>query len=723
MSILPKIRDEKILYDAYVVKKMSINEISKASLELFGVTVSGGSVYQSLKRMGIETRSIADGVQRAMCQLDVDKSFMDEKTIEWVDGFLLGDGRISCNIVNGAIKGARFSIGVLYKEFAVYAMSGFENYRPSEPKQSGETCEKRPHLYWGSTTLSHPDITKQAERWYRGEGKKTRVPADVRITPASVRLWYLGDGSFHYNPELNNSILRLATCSFLPEDIESILIPKLKAVGIAHCIRTKTKNDIQILPDSTGAFFDFIGRKSPIQCYDYRFDVPDWMFLRKLTDIIPDEKTRWRAMYHVKKGTVEHSQSPGGHYFLFNKEQEAKLLEKMTEHPVREAPDSSLIKLGSLTKKQNEKYNARWIARQKGIAIDGKGFILKESATAIEQEIKDLGNTWAVPSNIIEEEFNKVRMEGFPYYNLTDAEKMVLYTNLLDYEPKKDKNGHIYWDGNGSELASNFHPHMFECKKNDKMSSVEFFNSDEDLKRGLYKILCLYGSVTTSRLREVCRNEDATCRINNFSPRVAKAVIRCLFGNRPGIKVLDPCTGFSGRQFGCAASKIVSEYTGIDLSAKTCEGTRNTAAFLSKAGCSMSSSIIEGDCLNKLMTIPETFDLIFTSPPFAGREEYVGVPMVKDIGVWLESFLKPLLGLCRGRMKDDGYLALYLGESIGKTGKITVSNRLPDFARELAAIAGLVEVDPLLFRIAQTNFSKPESASRLTSIQVWKKAL
>jgi hypothetical protein len=74
-------------------------------------------------------------------------------------------------------------------------------------------------------------------------------------------------------------------------------------------------------------------------------------------------------------------------------------------------------------------------------------------------------------------------------------------------------------------------------------------------------------------------------------------------------------------------------------------------------------------------------------------------------------------------MKDDGYLALYLGESIGKTGKITVSNRLPDFARELAAIAGLVEVDPLLFRIAQTNFSKPESASRLTSIQVWKKAL
>ena len=327
----PKIRDEKAMYDAYVVKKMSINEIVAKSQELFGIKISNATVYHSLKRMGIETRSVAEGVSRAMCQLDIDKTFMTEDIVEWIDGFLLGDGSIEYHLNDGIIRNARLSIGVLYEEFATYAMSKFKDYQPSIPRQSGKICERRPNLMWGSKTLSHPDIAKQVDRWYRGQGKKTRVPQDVRITPTSVMLWYLGDGSFHYNPNDHDSALKLATCCFLPEDIETILIPKFKILGI-HCKRTNFKNDIQILPESTGTFFNFIGRKSPIQCYDYRFDIPDWMFLHKLTDVIPDKKTRWRAMYHIKIGTVEHSRSPGGHYVLLNDKQKDQLLEKMKMH-------------------------------------------------------------------------------------------------------------------------------------------------------------------------------------------------------------------------------------------------------------------------------------------------------------------------------------------------------------------------------------------------------
>jgi len=324
MPPLPKIQDEKKLYDAYVVNKMSINEISANSKELFGIKVGNATIFHSLKRMGIETRSKSESVSRAMCQLDIDKAFMTEKIIEWVDGFLLGDGRIGYTLSKGIVRGARFSIGVLHKEFCEYAMSNFLDYRPSEAKQSGTISKRCPHLMWGSATLSHPDIAKQAERWYRGKGKKTRVPTDVRITPDSVRLWYLGDGSFFYDTIRNCSALRLATCSFFPEDIDYILIPKLVSLGIA-CKRLESKNDIQILPASAGAFFNFIGKKSPIRCYDYKFDVPDWMFKIRLVDIVKNDQERWRAAYNIRKGCIQCTSSPGGRMFLFEPEQAKKL--------------------------------------------------------------------------------------------------------------------------------------------------------------------------------------------------------------------------------------------------------------------------------------------------------------------------------------------------------------------------------------------------------------
>lgn len=328
MPPLPKLQNENALYKAYAIDKMSINQIADKSQELFGTKVSNASVYHALKRMGIETRSISESVSRAKSKLDIDKTFMTEQVIEWVDGFLLGDGRISykleCEDCNQTARNARFSIGVLHKEFAVYAMSMFKDYHPSEPKQCGAISDKRPHLMWGSVTLSHPDILAQAMRWYQGKGKKTRIPKDVRITPTSIRLWYLGDGSFHYDPIRHCSLLRLATCSFFPEDIDYVLMPKLISLGV-KCKRLESKNDLQILPESTGTFFNLIGRKSPIQCYDYKFEVPDWLFKIRLADIVKNEQEKWKAVYHIRKGDIQCSSSPGGKMFVFDDDQATKL--------------------------------------------------------------------------------------------------------------------------------------------------------------------------------------------------------------------------------------------------------------------------------------------------------------------------------------------------------------------------------------------------------------
>jgi hypothetical protein len=136
----------------------------------------------------------------------------------------------------------------------------------------------------------------------------------------------LGDGSI--GKGITFTAVQLATCSFLPQDNINILMHKLEQIGL-HCRYSRGKNDIIICGESMGLFFDYIGHKSPISCYDYKFNIPEWKYLTNLKCIIPDKKERWRALYYIKSGQIPCSKSPGGHYFLFNREQEKFLVDKL----------------------------------------------------------------------------------------------------------------------------------------------------------------------------------------------------------------------------------------------------------------------------------------------------------------------------------------------------------------------------------------------------------
>jgi len=320
-----KIKDRELLYKLYIIEKKSTTEISKISQTIFGTTVAVSAVYNSLIAYNIPVRNKSESISRAMSTLNIDESYLDEKTIEWIDGFLLGDG--SASYTKGTHKSARFSIGSSEEEWASYAMSGLNKYNPSKASSVGWKFrpEKPSRPTFSSATKMHPDISLQAKRWYPN-GKKI-VPLDVRITPISIMLWYLGDGSAGTRGIATN--LSLATCSFTPEENNNILIPKLAKISI-RCTYGKQKNDIIVCSDSIKTFFDTIGHKSPISCYDYKFVVPKWLFLKTLKMIIPSKRERWRALYYLKKGIIACSKSPGGHYFLFNPEQEKALLQKMS---------------------------------------------------------------------------------------------------------------------------------------------------------------------------------------------------------------------------------------------------------------------------------------------------------------------------------------------------------------------------------------------------------
>lgn len=321
----PKIHTQEqvdVLRNYYINKKMSTNDISSESKNLFGINIGGATIYKELLRHKIPVRNKSESISIATSSLNIDESYLDEKTIEWIDGFLLGDGSIAYD--KNLFKSARFSFGSSQKQWVDYAMSGFKKYDPSIPKRYEQKRKDKTYYCWSSVTKMHPDISLQAQRWYPN-GKKI-VPPDVKITPTSIMLWYLGDGSVGRQITATNP--HLATCGFAPKENQEILIPKLGQLGV-RCLYGKVKNNIIICSDSIGKFFDIIGHKSPISCYDYKFDIQEWLFLKTLATIIPDKRERWRAKYYIKSGKIKCQKSPGGHYFLFNEEQEKDLLEKI----------------------------------------------------------------------------------------------------------------------------------------------------------------------------------------------------------------------------------------------------------------------------------------------------------------------------------------------------------------------------------------------------------
>lgn len=310
------------LRKAYVLDKRSTTDIAKNSMELLGASFSAATIYKDLMNNKIPVRNKSESVAMVSGLLDKNISYLNEQVIEWVDGLMLGDGYI--NFRKPSFASSRFRLDSSNKEWTIYGMSFLTNYSPSEPLTYGKITERCPNPIWMAQTRMHPDINAQAVRWYSGINQTKKIPIDVRITPISVMLWYLGDGSFTYEPDGNMSQLRLATCAFDRQDLETIIIPKLQAHHIDSYV-DDYKNDIHVRAESIKDFFNFIGWKSPIACYDHKFDIPEWLKLIRLSEIVTTDQEKWRAQYYYKSGKIECTKSPGGKMLLFTREQANKL--------------------------------------------------------------------------------------------------------------------------------------------------------------------------------------------------------------------------------------------------------------------------------------------------------------------------------------------------------------------------------------------------------------
>lgn len=322
------------LKNLYLTEKKTIDFIRKNSLNILGIDLGFYDIKEIFQRFGIQQRSMSESVSRGCRTLNYDISYLDEQMIEWFDGFLLGDG--SLRFSNASFKKeakidyARISMASTQIEWAKYAVAGFlpyfENGKIITKKYVYENNPKNPNPLYVVKSLGHPDIAKQVTRWYPLPETKKIVPNDVRITPTSVMLWYLGDGSL-----VNHKNVKFAACGFSNEQISDLLIPKLEAFGI-HCYLGHWRQYpyVWVRRNSVGKFFDFIGKVSPIKCYAYKFDYAKMYSYKRLCDIVKNKQELWRAQWFCKHGKVEFTRM--GKFFLFTDEQAKAMRERLDKH-------------------------------------------------------------------------------------------------------------------------------------------------------------------------------------------------------------------------------------------------------------------------------------------------------------------------------------------------------------------------------------------------------
>jgi tRNA1(Val) A37 N6-methylase TrmN6 len=609
---------EETLYGLYVTEKMSTPEIAGYFTNHFGEKVEAGSIWLLLKEFNINIRSISDSVSIASAFLDMDKEYLNPDILNYMDGLMLSDGSIGkCG------KYHRFSMGSSHKEFADYCFGKLNVVCSCNfPKQFG----KANHINgrdaaWAFSTGVHRNFTTQYNRWYK-DGIKI-IPLDVSLSPQSLLMWYYGDGTLIKNDQSNTCVLRLSTDTFNKDEIDMIIKRMSDELGI-YGIRT-IENRIRLRTNSIPIFLKHINIEPVLTCYKYKFDLPEWRFFTPMKQVANNLNIPYNRLSHlVNINAIEFSRSPGGKKIMFSKDQIEKL--------------KALNNNGLLV--ADARVNSASIAKGKynRIPKDIKSYLLE------------------------------VRRNGFPYMCLNNDEILSEYNNLYNV-PMLTINGREF-DASyrNNNLAMNFHRHLFSVSCLDNKSPVEAFNNDEILSNVLRNMVDKNEELSSHNIIKRICSYSGVKRTSVFPVRVAKTLI-AKYG-KLGMKILDPCAGYSSRLLGFMSQGYEGKYVGIDPCKQTVVGLKETFDVIKNLDkkrheCEIISDMAESYLPN---IESESYDIIFTSPPYFNLEKYdnddtqsyIKYPRYDE---WRDKFLFKIILECKRIMKPDGTFLLNIANA------------------------------------------------------------
>lgn len=240
---LQQYRNFDWLYDKYIIQGKTSREIAQS------IGVVGSAVCRWLKEVGIETRT---PTQSKFINYKNKCNFTPEIE-EFITGELLGDG----SLVSNCDYTAYYSHGSKYKEYIQYLIDVFAEYDIEMSGNLRSNSRKDDSLLHAFVTRTYKELKPLHNRFYPS-GKKI-VPLDLKLTPITVRQWYIGDGTFSNHIEFATNGFSECDVDFLITKILELGITATKHKGSKSKLDGQQQYTIGISAYDNSKFFQFIG--------------------------------------------------------------------------------------------------------------------------------------------------------------------------------------------------------------------------------------------------------------------------------------------------------------------------------------------------------------------------------------------------------------------------------------------------------------------------------
>ena len=165
---------------------------------------------------------------------------MTERQKQILDGMLLGDAHLERQ--RGAVS-ARLKIehSLSQAAYVAWKYSEWRDWVRTPPRErSRRNRLGTTSMNVGFTTLSHVEFQRFRERYY-GDRRKV-VPADLALTPLSLAVWFMDDGS---RKSSQCRGVYLNTQSFTRAEVDLLRFVILRDVGVDTSVR-KQQDGLQI---------------------------------------------------------------------------------------------------------------------------------------------------------------------------------------------------------------------------------------------------------------------------------------------------------------------------------------------------------------------------------------------------------------------------------------------------------------------------------------------
>jgi hypothetical protein len=254
-SDFPLLNNKEWLINEYTVNNGKCKEIA---LKAGAKSGNEGTVIKALKRFNIKNRSKVE--TRLLRRIDY--GFFENK--DYLDGSLLGDGTLELVAAKNVFNSARFSKRSKHYEYSVwnsqfiFKKDGKDRIFFEEMPLNGKKFKS-----YKLRSLFHQSLMLYFNRWYKGTPLVKIVPRDVCLSPFSLLIWFLDDGSSSFLTSRGDEI-RLTLCSmgFVKEDQQFLCEELMRLYRIKASInkvKSGTGYTIRIHRNYVPIFYNVIG--------------------------------------------------------------------------------------------------------------------------------------------------------------------------------------------------------------------------------------------------------------------------------------------------------------------------------------------------------------------------------------------------------------------------------------------------------------------------------